>query len=153
MTPRIILFAAIVSAFCGCVPFSITTPSDFARLDSPPRPYQYRAMSAYGVALAVRSEANPSHGSLDFWAEAVDRTLRGTRAYHPAGMSNVRSRNGTPGRRLEYRYGDAQSGSVYVVVVYASTDRVWVLEVGGTQEAFARARAGVTSAIDSFTTQ
>lgn len=153
MSPRSVLLAMMVLAHCACVPFSLTTPADFARIDSPPRPYQYRSMSAYGAALAVRSEANPSHGSLDFWAEAVDRTLRGTRAYHPAGMVNVHARNGTPGRRLEYRYGDPQSGSVYLVVIYVNRERVWILEAGGTQEAFTRASAGLTAAIESFTTQ
>ena len=142
--------AAALAAASGCASFQIATPPDFARVESPRPPYEYRAVAAYGVALAMRSVPNEGHASLDFWAEAVDRTLRRTGPYHPAGSLDVRTTTGLAGRRLMYLYGGAQTGSVYWLVLYVTPARVYVLETGGTPEAFARARSGVERALLSF---
>jgi len=146
------LTAALASAACG-LPFSIRTPADFAKVEEPPSPWQYRAVTAYGVALTVRTEENSGHASLAFWVEAVDRSLRKNPAYHPNGVTDVKSASGVAGKRLEYIFGAPETGNVYVLAVYATPAKVYVLETGGTKEAFARALPGVNDAIQSFSPQ
>jgi hypothetical protein len=151
-TAALVALAALSVAFApACASLRMDTPADFARVESPRAPYEYRAVAAYGVALAVRSVPNEGHASLDFWAEAVDRTLRGAGPYHPAGTLDVRTNGGLPGRRLAYVFGNAQSGSVYWVTLFVTPARVYVVEAGGPPEAFARARAGVERATVTLT--
>jgi len=147
----VLLALACTSVLAACgLPFDLRTPDDFARVERPPPPYRWRAVSAYGVAMGVRTAENETHAALDFWVEAIDRTLRRGATYTPAGMTSIRSANGVPGRRLEYRYGDPNAGSVYIVVVFTTSDRVHIVEAGGAPDAMARARPGVERAIASY---
>jgi hypothetical protein len=93
---------------------------------------------------------NDAGGNLDFWTEAIDRALRRQGPYHPVGVAPARSANGLLGRRLQYVYGDAATGSTYWVTTFVTEARVYVIEAGGPTEAFARARPDIERAIGSF---
>ena len=146
---------ALLAGLSGCaLPFTLSTPAGFARLETPAYSrYQYRAIAAYGVALAVRAESNGSHGDLDFWTEAVDRSVRQNGPYVATGTAEARSANGVRGRRLEYRLGEGAHGNLYRVLVFVTDARVYVLEVGGSEEAMARGRAAVEQSLASFATR
>ena len=134
----------------GCASFAIRTPSGFGQLrDQRPR-YEYRAVTAYGVALAVRVVRNSEHGNLDFWSEVVDRHLQHGGNYHASGSTDIHTATGFAGRRLSYTYGDAQTGQTYWVTVFVTDRKVYLVEAGGGTDAFTRARDGVERAVSSF---
>jgi hypothetical protein len=134
----------------GCTHFAINTPGGFAQLQHQAPQFDYRAVSAYGVAIGVRVVSNREHGNLDFWSEAADRYLQANGPYHAAGRVDVHGANGIHGRRLAYTYGDAQTGGTYWVAVYVTDTRVFLVEAGGNNDAFARARPSVEQALSSF---
>jgi hypothetical protein len=142
---------ALASFAAGCASFAINTPSGFGQLrDQRAQHYDYRAVSAYGVALAVRVVPNAERGNLEFWSEVVDRHLQHGGVYHPAGSVDVRTSTGLQGRRLAYAFGDPQSGQTYWVTVFVTPRKVYLVEAGGGVDAFTRARDNVERSIQSF---
>jgi len=146
----LVLVALLASALAGCAGFRMNTPRDFARLPDQGPTYAMRSVSAYGVALAVRSMPNRERGNLDFWTESVDRQLQHHAGYRSTGTAEVHSRGGLTGRRLEYSYGDPRAASTYWVTLFVTPGTVFVVEAGGAATAFERARGGVEQAITSF---
>ncbi len=141
----------LASLGTGCASFAIRTPGGFGQLrEQRAHHYDYRAVSAYGVALGVRVVPNAERGNLDFWSEVVDRHLQHGGVYHPAGSADVRTSNGMAGRRMAYTYGDPQSGQTYWVTVFVTDRKVFLVEAGGGIDAFARARDNVERSILSF---
>jgi hypothetical protein len=134
----------------GCASFEIRTPAGFGQLRNQRPRYDYRAVSAYGVALAVRVVPNTERGNLDFWSEVVDRHLQHGGTYRAAGTTDLRTTSGLTGRRLAYAYGDPQAGQTYWVTVFVTDRKVYLVEAGGGTEAFTRARDGVEHALQSF---
>ena len=142
---------ALASLGTGCASFRINTPSGFGQLrDQRAQHYDYRSVSAYGVALAVRVVPNAEHGNLEFWSEVVDRHLQHGGVYHAAGSADVRTTSGAQGRRLAYTFGDAQSGQTYWVTVFVTERKVFLVEAAGGIDAFTRARDNVERSIQSF---
>ena len=154
MLSRMFLCAALVTAAItagtGCTHFSMNTPDGFATLRNQRPRFDFRAASAYGVAIGVREIENRERANLDFWAEAVDHHLQRTGPYHAEGSTPVRTASGLAGRRLQYTHGDAQTGSTYWVTVFVVEKRVFVIEAGGASASFARARPGIEQAIQTF---
>lgn len=148
-----LLLCGSALAACGA-PFTLRTPTGFAEVQTPSwSRFRYRAIAAYGLALGVRAEDNAAHGDLDFWTEAVDRTIRQNGLHFPTGTAEARAANGLRGRRLEYRYGERERGMRYVVLVFVTRERVYVVEAGGAEEAMTRGRAALEEALASFSTQ
>lgn len=153
---RRIVLAALVAlvaaaAVTGCASFRMSTPQGFAQLPNQRPAYDYRATSAYGVAVSVRALPNREHASLDFWAEAIDRHLQRTGQYAPRGTAPVRTASGLHGRRLQYAYAPAgNAGSTYWATVFVTDARVYVVEAGGNDAAFERARPSVERSLQSF---
>jgi|LNFM01.1.fsa_nt_gb hypothetical protein len=147
-------FAALALALCAaapaCTPFHLRTPDGFARISDPRPSYDYRALSAYGVAVGVRAIPNRENASIAFWSEAVDRRLQRGGAYRPAGASDVRTERGQVGKSLRYSMGDPQNGGTYWVTVFVTRDWVYLVEAGGASASFARAQGEVERAIRSF---
>jgi hypothetical protein len=145
----IIALSTLLSA-TGCLPFNVRTPSGFARLSDPRPSYDYRAVSAYGVAMGVRAIPNRDGGNLAFWSEAVDRRLQSSGFYHVIGQDDTRTERGLVGKTLRYSAGDPQSGGTYWVTLFVTRDWVYFVESGGRAPAFARAQPEVERAIRSF---
>ncbi len=140
----------VASLSAGCVSFRVRTPDGFARLPNPRPGYDYRAMSAYGVAVAVRAVPNQGGATLGFWSEAVDRALLRQGTYRSAGSQEVRTTQGLIGRNLRYTAGDPQNGGTYWVTVYVTRDWVYLVEAGGSSSAFARAQPEVERTLQVF---
>ena len=109
---------------------SLQTPPGFAVLEDQ-KEYAYRATSAEGVVIAVRSEANKPSGNLDFWADAVDRDLRNRGYSLDAEPTAVRSASGVAGRQARYLTDDQGHKYRFVTAVFVTKGRVWVVEAGG----------------------
>jgi hypothetical protein len=144
------LALALAGAAPACTPFHLRTPDGFARIADPQPNYDYRALSAYGVVVAVRAIPNRERASMAFWSEAVDRRLQRGGTYRPAGQSDVRTERGQSGKSFRYTTGDPQSGGTYWVTVFVTSDWVYLVEAGGATTSFARAQTEVERAIRSF---
>ena len=154
MMSRFVLCAALIatalSVGTGCSHFSLNTPDGFATLRNQRPRFDFRAASAYGVAIGVREIPNRERANLDFWAEAMDHHLQRTGPYHAEGSAEVHTASGLVGRLLQYTHGDAQTGSTYWVTVFVVAKRVFVIEAGGASASFARARPDIEHAIQTF---
>jgi hypothetical protein len=151
LTARLASIALALSLLApACTPFHLRTPDGFARISDPRPSYDFRAVSAYGVAVAVRAVPNREGASLGFWAEAVDRRLLRSGTYRTAGAMDVRTERGLVGKSMRYSAGDPQNGGTYWVTVFVTRDWVYFVEAGGAASAFARAQPEVERVIRGF---
>ncbi len=142
--------ALLAVASSGCGSLRLRTPDGFARLPDQAPNYQLRSVSADGVVLAVRAQPNRVEGSLAFWSEAIDRTVRADANYVGIATAEVHTTAGLAGRRLEYVVGDAATGHRYWIAVFVTHAQVYVIETGGAHGPFDRARPELERAIRSF---
>jgi hypothetical protein len=119
-----ILLVVLLSVGCH-TPVQLTTPPGFAELGKS-GPYAYRAASARGVVIGARVADNQPRGNLDFWSDTVDRKLAGD-GYVLEDRKAVRSRGGLAGTMLRYTL----DGTRYLVTVYTTDDKVFVVDAAG----------------------
>src|SRR5687767_439738 len=119
------LALALGAALTGCPSYRISAPRGFAVAPQGQSHYDYRAVSAYGVALGVRVLANPARGDLAFWAEAVDREVRRSGGYRPSQTVAVRSADGIRGLRMEYTRGQGPAAATYWVTLFVTGGRIY----------------------------
>lgn len=145
-----LILAALLALPTACASFHVTTPPGFAALESNDD-HAYRATSADGVVLGVRSEPNRPEGNLEFWAGAVDDRLRSTGYTLDGDPRPVQSADGVPG--IQRRYARDSNGRTlrYWTTVFVKGSRVYVVEAGGDREVFDRAAPAVERAIATLT--
>lgn len=137
MKLRAILTAALFVTTAACSNGAhVTAPDGFAELDSS-EDYSFRATSAEGVVIAVRTEANEPRGNLAFWTSAIDHRLQKS-GYVPQaeGAVAVASEAGLPGKRLRYKLENAGRPHEYWVTVFVTDTRVIVVEAAGDRDFF-----------------
>lgn len=142
--------AATLNVACGGPSASVATPPGFGVLKDQ-KEYVYRATSAEGVVLAVRAEQNEPQGNLDFWADALDRTLRRAGYVAEGNPGSVRSGNGLSGRVHKYTRDQGGRAQRFWIAVFVTEGRVWVVEAGGDAQRFkGKIQDGVQRAIESI---
>lgn len=142
--------AAALNVACGGPSASVATPPGFGVLKDQ-KEYVYRATSAEGVVLAVRAEKNEPQGNLDFWADALDRTLRRAGYVAEGNPGSVRSGNGLSGRVHKYTRDQGGRAQRFWIAVFVTEGRVWVVEAGGDAQRFkGKIQDGVQRAIESI---
>lgn len=113
---------------------TVRTPEGFAQLDGGDD-YAYRATSAQGVVIAVRTVDNDPHGNLAFWSDLLDRDLR-QRGYAKDGeRREVKTREGLVGRQLRYAIDKDGRPHRFWLSVFVTPSVVVTVEAGG-DEAF-----------------
>lgn len=139
------LSLALLAIGTGCGrPFDVKTGNDFAELRKQDEEgYAYRAMTPEGVAVSVRVMPNDEKADLGFWAKAITLKLREQDGYALLGEEDVKSKNGTPGRRLRLAREEDKKTYDYRVTIYLAQSRIYVVESGGAREAFAKAQPTV----------
>lgn len=144
-----LLCAPLLLCLGGCL--HIDTPKGFVELDDP-QGYEYRATSATGVVLAVRSEDSRKDegGDLDFWSEAIHRKVRRLGGYALLDTRDVKTTRGLPGKQL--RFGQDQSGRphLYWVSLFIDGDDLHIIEAGGPKDSFEELESGLERAIASI---
>jgi len=133
------LTVALGLALSGCGrPFDVKTPRGFVELENQGPDYAYRATTADGVVVAVRTIDATGRQDLGFWEQAVALQLRDASGYALLGTKDVRSGDGTAGRELDF--GRDQNGKPYAyrVALFTAQDRVFLLEAGGAKASVAR---------------
>lgn len=109
----------------------LSAPDGFAELE-PGDAYSYRATSAAGVVIGVRSEKNDPRGNLEFWTSAVDLKLRKA-GYSPMDEkpAKVAAEGGLEGKRVRYTIDRSGRPHEYWVTVFVTDSRVIVVEAAG----------------------
>jgi hypothetical protein len=142
-----IVFALAFSAIAaGCHPTArLDAPNDFAQLGKG-GDYDFRAASAQGIVVAVRTESNEPRASVDFWAQAIDQRLARD-GYTRDAIKDIASERGIPGKQL--RYARNEDGRVYRywLTVFATDARVILVEAGGDSETFDPAQKSIERAV------
>jgi hypothetical protein len=135
--PGLLIAALLLTAACGR-PFDVRTPRGFVELANQGPDYAYRATTADGVVVAIRAIDAAGREDLGFWEQAVTLELHDASGYALLGKEDVRSEDGTAGRKLDF--GRDQNGKPYAyrVAVFTAQSRVFLLEAGGTKESVAR---------------
>lgn len=122
----VFLMAAACSSGAHLAP-----PSGFAELEASDN-YSYRATSAAGVVIGVRTEENRPHGNLEFWKNALDLKLkRSGYAPLPDAETKVSSNAGLEGRRLGYQISKDSRIQEYWLTVFVTDRNVIVVEAAG----------------------
>jgi hypothetical protein len=143
----VVLGAAALAACGGCM-HSMTLPAAFVGVDADYKAdYLVRGVSADGVVISLRREANPQNGSLEFWAEAVQNRLETALDYKCEGTGAIKSDTGLDGRLLTFT--DTQKGVeyAYYVAVYVQGSDILVAEAGGKKAAFEPRKSQILQAL------
>ncbi len=140
-----LLLALLVA---GCHGFDAKTPGGFVELDSPG--YDYRAASADGVVLAARSLKNSPKGTLSFYSDVTKRKLREGDGYALVEEREVVARSGQRGSMLRFGRDVGGAAQSYVVTLFVTDDRIFVLEAGGARGDVEAHAADIDAAISGF---
>ena len=153
--PTILLVIAAGLSAASCRPFRIETPESFIELEESRRSdYAYRATTADGIVVAIRTEDNDRRGTLEFWSEAIRSKLRDVRGYAVLEERDINAQGGMPGKQI--RFGRDESGHAYrywVSLFVRHEGRnplVWVIESGGQQDVFEDRQDDIEAMIRSF---
>ena len=149
------LAMAMLLGLAGCGrPFEVNTPTGFVELEEEPGAgYDYRATSAEGVVVAVRAVDVEGQGSLAFWEKAVTLKVRDVGGYALLEARDVKSADGTQGRRLHFAHDEHGTPYAYVVTLFVAQDRLFLLEAGGEQRLFAQYAPKLDWQVQTFEAQ
>jgi len=110
---------------------------------------KFRAVSAEGSAVTLRSETNPHNGDLEFWEKAIQARLVGIRGYRQISRQEVVNHD-TPGVEIVYDYQRPEAAFNYMLTVFVKSGRVYIIEAAGTKERMAEDLPGIREAIATW---
>lgn len=133
-------FVALLATGCGR-PFQMKTAPAFIELESQHgEGYLYRATTPDGVVLGVRVIEDEDRGDLPFWVRSITLQLRDIKGYALLESSDVKSADGTSGKRLRFGSDEGKRPYLYDVMIYRTASRLFLVEAGGPKEQVDRAR-------------
>ena len=109
----------------------------------------FRAVSAEGCALTLRTEDNPKNGDLGFWEKAIQSRLVGVGGYQQVSRQEVMN-DKTPGVEILYDYLRPDAAFNYMLTVFVKGGRVYVIEAAGTRERMAQDLPNIREAIQTW---
>lgn len=141
----LVALTCLAAAACGR-PFDVKTPPGLVELDDQEPTYEYRAIAPEGVVVGVKVIDVGKKGDSAFWTRATSLRMHQLDGYALLGQSDVKSRNGIPGK--EMRFGHDQNGKTYVYTLrvfvkekscfLCSGSRLFIVESGGPKDEVAR---------------
>ena len=153
MSARSSLVVAVLAlVWCGRS-FDVKTPRRFVELEEEYSGYEYRATTADGVVIGVREvEIDPDKGgSLDFWVEAIEQRMRQVGGYALLEKVAARGGGGLRGKQLRFGRDEGERPYRYWVTIFLQDDTLFIVEAGGQEEAFNRAKRDLERTIQSIT--
>ena len=149
-TASMLLVALAASlAAIGCGPgFTLNTPDGFVKLDDQ-KEYEYRATTAQGVVMGVRVAPNRPQGNLSFWTDAIDIKLRNI-GYEAVEAREIKTKSGALGKQLRYKRSIYDRPHIFWLTVFVTDADVFVLETGGDEREFDKAKDELGKAIEGF---
>jgi hypothetical protein len=139
----------LVSASACGRNFESKTPSGFVELDEESA-YAYRATTADGLVIAVREIDHEPQGELSFWKEAVANELRQRGGYALLGERDVKTSSGLSGKEMRFGHDEGQKPHEYILTLFVTDSKIFVLEAGGTQELVQKNKAQLDAYVASF---
>jgi hypothetical protein len=131
MRHTIYLLVAAGALAVGCVP-SMRLPPGFVSTDAPAGgEYHVRAVSADGVVVALRREANRDEAGIDFWTKAVTNELVQRRGYRLKETETHPDGSDVPARLLTFTHERQGVAYLYLVNLFVQPDTILIAEAGG----------------------
>jgi hypothetical protein len=133
---RLLVFSLLILPgipLLGCGDFRAATPPGFVELPESDH-YDYRATTADGLVLAVRSLVHDPKGELGFWATAIEKQMREHNGYALLEARDVKNAEGLAGKQLRFGYDEAKQPHLYYVTIFATDARLYLLEAGGKKQ-------------------
>jgi hypothetical protein len=132
----------------GCA--TLEPPEGYVKLRNP-GPYDFKAVSHQGNAIALSSRPNEDRSAdLDFWAAAVEHQKVDVDGMKLAGRREIRSRSGLSGVLFTFETGEGQNRLTYLVALYVTPDRVYTIEAAGLADAIAADTDKLRQSMESF---
>jgi len=154
MTMRLTIMLAALLSCAGCATmYRVDTPPSFVEIDNDWDEYDYRATTADGLVIAVRSIDHDPEGAAEFWLKAIQNRMRDRGGYALLETVKVKSADGVEGTQL--RFGHDEDGNkphLYYLTLFVTDAKLFLLEAGGTKELMTAHAADVTRAVSSFDT-
>jgi len=144
-----ILLLAALAVGCGH-PFYPATPKGFVDMGTIYRDGEYRAMTADGVVLGIRAYDNEPKGELAFWARALERRVRDMGGYALLEKRQAKNRGGLVGAQYRFGHDEGKTPHLYIITLFVTDERIYVLEAGGTKSEMDRQAAQIDWAIANF---
>ena len=141
--------ATLVLAGCGAS-FEAVTPAGFVELEEEDGAYAHRALSADGLALAVREIEHEPQGELAFWVRAIENRMRQRGGYALLDTRDVSCRSGQQGKQLRFGHDEGSQPHLYYVTLFVTDDTLYLLEAGGTKKLMQEHAAEVEQAVTGF---
>lgn len=144
MLRKLLGFAAVTLLVAACgKPFDIKTAPGFVPLVHQSNyTYDYRATTPEGVVVAVRA-IDEDRGDLAFWTQALTLQLRDVSGYALVETADVTARDGTKGKLLKLGHDEDNKPYTYWVSVFPARGKLYIVEAGGTKDAFDRSKPSV----------
>ena len=140
-----LLLVGLASTFAvvGCgKPFDVKTAPGFVALEGQAQ-HEYRATTPEGVVMGIRVVDDENRGDLGFWTQALVLQLRDSSGYALLDQKDTTSLDGTKGKLLKFAHDEGGKPYTYWVAVYPAQGRLFIVETGGENEAFERAKPSV----------
>jgi hypothetical protein len=132
---RTFILAPLLALSClgtGCAAYKMKTPTGFARVSETKHMVHYKGRD--DVGLNVRVFGNVDGGTLSFWTDDLTDKLS-RRGYNLERATELTSKNGVPGQRLDFTYApDESTNKSYSVVVFATDAHRVVVQLAGDPE-------------------
>jgi hypothetical protein len=146
---------ALGIAAAGCGPsFEMTAPAGFVEIDNAWDSYDYRATTADGLVIGVREIAHDPKGEASFWVKAIQNRMRERGGYALLETVEVTSGDGVRGTQM--RFGHDEGGKhphLYYLTLFVTSERLYLVEAGGTKELVTASAAELDRAIKAFRTR
>jgi hypothetical protein len=146
---RLLILLALALSACGAS-FQAKTPPGFVELDEEDSAYEYRAITADGLVLAVREIDHEPKGELAFWTRAIENQMRQRGGYALIDSRDVTCKTGQKGKQLRFGHDEGTKPYLYTVTVFVTDSTIYVLEAGGTKELMTQHEAEVDAAVTEF---
>ncbi len=131
---RLVLLCSCLAVICltGCV--TLDTPQGYVALRDP-EPYDYKAVSARGTAIALTTRQNEDRSAdLDFWSEAIEYQKVDLDGMELTSREAIRTKSGLDGVLFEFESGEGQGKIKYLVAVFVTPSTIHTVEVVGEAE-------------------
>ena len=135
---------------CGSTTFYAATPPGFVEMPDQEPGYQYRAVSADGVVVGVRSIEHEPKGDKEFWVQAIRNRMRDRGGYALLSNQPVKTKSGLEGTQLKFGHDEKGQSMLYTITLFVTPDYLFLVEFGGTEEEMTRQAAYLNWIIENF---
>ena len=140
----------LVAALGACgANFKQPTPAGFVELEDQER-YDYRAVTADGLVIAVREMDHEPKGELSFWVDAITNHMRQRGGYALLDRREVKTASGAQGVQVRFGHDQGSRPFLYYVTLFVTDDHIYLLEAGGSAEQMKKRARDVDWAVQHF---